>query len=135
MKLKIFFDGSSHGNPGPSGIGIIVYDENLREVTRFSEYVGFRTNNEAEYLALKKSLEIALELGVDEVELYSDSELLVKQINKEYHVRNEKLSRLYREIQDFMKFIKVKMIHVNREENREADKLANEAIEKQKKHS
>ncbi len=129
MKLKIFFDGSSHGNPGPSGIGIIVYDEDFREVTRFSEHVGVRTNNEAEYLALKKSLEIALKLSADEVELYSDSELLVRQINREYHVRNEKLSRLYREIQDLTKNIKVKMIHVSREENREADKLANEAAE------
>ncbi|MCL7396193.1 MAG: ribonuclease HI family protein [Thaumarchaeota archaeon] len=129
MKLKIFFDGSSHGNPGPSGIGIIVYDESFREVTRFSEHVGVRTNNEAEYLALKKSLEIALELRADEVELYSDSELLIKQMNKEYHVRNEKLSKLHREIQDLMKNIKVKMIHISREENRGADKLANKAVE------
>jgi len=129
MKLKIFFDGSSHGNPGPSGIGIIVYDEDFREVNRFSEYVGVRTNNEAEYLALKKSLEIALKLSADEVELYSDSELLVRQMNREYHVRDEKLSRLYREIQDLTKNIKVKVIHISREENREADKLANEAAE------
>jgi ribonuclease HI len=77
----------------------------------------------------RKETEIALELSADEVELYSDSELLVKQMNKEYHVRNEKLGKLHREIQDLTKNIKVRMIHVSREENREADKLANEAAE------
>lgn len=130
MRLKIFFDGSSQGNPGPSGIGGIVYDEEGREIYRFSDYVGLKTNNEAEYLALRRSLEIVLDLGVDEVELYSDSELLVKQIKGEYSVRDEKIKELYREIQELMKNIKkVKIIHIIREENREADKLANKAAE------
>lgn len=135
MKLKIYFDGSSHGNPGPAGIGIVIYNENFGEITKFSEYVGFRTNNEAEYLALKKSLEVALQLEVDEVELYSDSELLVKQINKEYNVRDEKIKKLYREIQELMKNIKkIKIMYVSREENKEADRLANEAAERPKQY-
>lgn len=129
MKLKIFFDGSSQGNPGPSGIGVIVYDQEGREISRYSEYVGLRTNNEAEYLALIKSLEIAKSLGIVEVELYSDSELLVKQINGEYRVRDEKILKLYTIAQDLMKRLKVKLTHINREENREADRLANKIIE------
>ncbi|MCS7126479.1 MAG: ribonuclease HI family protein [Aigarchaeota archaeon] len=129
MKLKIFFDGSSHGNPGPSGIGLIIYDKDGREISRFSDYIGFKTNNEAEYLALIKSLEIAIRLGVSEVELYSDSELLVKQMNGEYKVRDEKIVKLHSIAQELMKKLKVRLIHIDREENREADRLANKAIE------
>ncbi|MEM1584364.1 MAG: ribonuclease HI family protein [Nitrososphaerota archaeon] len=135
MKLKIFFDGSSQGNPGPSGIGLIIYNEEGREIFRSSDYIGLRTNNEAEYLALIKSLEIASRLGADEVELYSDSELLVKQINKEYNVRDEKIRRLYREVQELMKNIKkFKIMHISRVENREADRLAREAAENPKQY-
>ncbi|MCX8192572.1 MAG: ribonuclease HI family protein [Nitrososphaeria archaeon] len=129
MKLKIFFDGSSHGNPGPSGIGLIIYDKDGREISRFSDYIGFKTNNEAEYLALIKSLEIAIRLGVSEVELYSDSELLVKQMNGEYKVRDKKIVKLHSIAQELMKKLKVRLIHIDREENREADRLANKAIE------
>ena len=129
MKLKIFFDGSSHGNPGPSGIGVVVYNQDFVEVARFSEYVGVRTNNEAEYLALKKALEIALQLDAEEVELYSDSELLVKQISGEYNVKNKNLLNLHREVQELMEKVKVKIMHIDREENKLADKLANEAAE------
>ncbi|MEN2975322.1 MAG: ribonuclease HI family protein, partial [Candidatus Caldarchaeales archaeon] len=109
--------------------GVIVYDQEGREISRYSEYVGLRTNNEAEYLALIKSLEIAKSLGIVEVELYSDSELLVKQINGEYRVRDEKILKLYTIAQDLMKRLKVKLTHINREENREADRLANKIIE------
>ncbi len=129
MKLKIFFDGSSRGNPGPSGIGVVVYNQDFLEVTRFSQYVGVRTNNETEYLALKKALEIALQLDAEEIELYSDSELLVKQISGEYNVRNRNLLNLHREVQELMGRVKVKIIHIDREENKLADKLANEAAE------
>ncbi|MEM0452312.1 MAG: ribonuclease HI family protein [Nitrososphaerota archaeon] len=126
-KLKIFFDGSSHGNPGPSGIGIVVYDECGREVLEFSEYVGVKTNNEVEYLALIKALEIALKLGASEIALYSDSELIVKQMKGEYAVRDVKLKELYEKAVKLMEKIKINIIHISREENVLADKLADKA--------
>lgn len=127
MRLKIFFDGSSHGNPGPSGIGVIILDETGRVLDKLEEYAGIRTNNEAEYLALIKALEKALELGAGDVELYSDSELLVKQINGEYSVKSENLRNLHRKAVELMGKLNARLTHVKREKNREANKLANKA--------
>ena len=132
--LKIFFDGSSHGNPGPSGIGIIVFDEFGRVLDKFSKFIGFRTNNEAEYHALIEALRRAMQLGAERVELYSDSELLVKQVKGVYSVRDEKLKRLHLKCLQLLKnFKEYKIAYVPRELNMEADRLANEAITRQLK--
>ena len=129
--LKIFFDGSSHGNPGPSGIGIIVFDESGRILDKFSRFIGFGTNNEAEYRALIEALRKAMQLGAEKVELYSDSELVVNQIKGVYSVKDEKLKRLHLKCVELLKnFKEYEISYVPRELNAEADRLANEAIMK-----
>ena len=129
--LKIFFDGSSHGNPGPSGIGIIVFDESGRVLDKFSRFIGFGTNNEAEYRALIEALRKAMQLGAEKVELYSDSELVVNQIKGVYSVKDEKLKRLHLKCVELLKnFKEYEISYVPRELNAEADRLANEAIMK-----
>jgi len=129
--LKIFFDGSSHGNPGPSGIGIIVFDESGRVLDKISSFIGFGTNNEAEYRALIEALRKALHLGAEKVELYSDSELVVNQIRGVYSVKDEKLKRLHLKCVELLKnFKEYEISYVPRELNAEADRLANEAITK-----
>ena len=129
--LKIFFDGSSHGNPGPSGIGIIVFDESGRILDKFSRFIGFGTNNEAEYRALIESLRKAMQLGAEKVELYSDSGLVVNQIKGVYSVKDEKLKRLHLKCVELLKnFKEYEISYVPRELNAEADRLANEAIMK-----
>ena len=129
--LKIFFDGSSHGNPGPSGIGIIVLDKFGRVLDKLSKFIGFGTNNEAEYRALIEALRRAIQLDAEKVELYSDSELVVKQVKGIYSVRDEKLKRLHLKCVELLKNFKESEIkYVPRELNAEADELANEAIVK-----
>ena len=129
--LKIFFDGSSHGNPGPSGIGIIILDEVGRVLDKLSKFIGFGTNNEAEYHALIEALRRAIQLDAEKVELYSDSELVVKQVKGIYSVRDEKLKRLHLKCVELLKNFKESEIkYVPRELNAEADELANEAIVK-----
>ena len=129
--LKIFFDGSSHGNPGPSGIGIIILDEFGMVLDKFSKFIGFGTNNEAEYHALIEALRRAIQLDAEKVELYSDSELVVKQVKGIYSVRDEKLKRLHLKCVELLKnFKEFEIKYVPRELNTEADELANEAIVK-----
>jgi len=129
--LKIFFDGSSHGNPGPSGIGIIVFDESGRILDKFSRFIGFGTNNEAEYRALIEALRKAMQLGAEKVELYSDSELVVNQIKGVYSIKDEKLKKLHLKCVELLKnFKEYEISYVPREFNAEADRLANEAIMK-----
>lgn len=124
-RLRIFSDGCSRGNPGPAGIGYLIFDENGRLISSKGRYVGIRTNNEAEYLAAIEALREALALGASEIELFSDSELLVKQVKGEYSVRSGKLEPLYRELMSLAKSLKKFMIiHVGRGENHEADKIA-----------
>ena len=129
--LKIFFDGASHGNPGPSGIGIIILDESGKVLDKLSKFIGFGTNNEAEYHALIEALRRAVQLNVEKVELYSDSELIVRQVRGIYSVRDEKLKKLHLRCLELLKnFKEFKIEYVPRELNVEADKLANEAIAK-----
>jgi len=129
--LKIFFDGSSHGNPGPSGIGIIILDELGRILVKFSKFIGFGTNNEAEYHALIEALRRAIHLNAEKIELYSDSELVVKQVKGVYSVKDEKLKRLHLKCVELLKnFKEFEIKYIPRELNVEADRLANEAIAK-----
>ena len=127
--LKIFFDGSSHGNPGPSGIGIVILDELGRVLDKLSRFIGFKTNNEAEYHALIEALRRALQLDAEKVELYSDSELVVRQVKGIYSIKDEKLKELHLACVDLLKnFKEYEIKYVPRELNAEADRLANEAI-------
>jgi ribonuclease HI len=131
-KLIIYTDGASRGNPGPAGIGIVICNESRKVVKEYEEFIGTATNNIAEYRALIKALELASSFPVSEIECFSDSELMVKQLNGEYSIKNEKLGELFLQVREKEKqFKKVKYFHVPREADliKRADKLANIAID------
>ncbi|MFH1662034.1 MAG: ribonuclease HI family protein [Candidatus Falkowbacteria bacterium] len=131
MKLIIYTDGGARGNPGHAGIGAVIYDEHKNKVAEISEYIGETTNNQAEYRAVIFAIEKAKELGAEELEFYLDSELVVKQLNREYKVKNQGLAPLFVKIYNAtLKFKKVSFKHIRRELNKEADKLANLAMDK-----
>jgi len=125
--LYIHTDGACFGNPGPMGIGIVVYREK-KKIMEISEYVGEGTNNIAEYLALIRALEIAKRIGENEVHIKTDSELLARQINGEYRVKDRKLKPLKARVDALMRGMKVKVEHVPREQNEEADELSKRAV-------
>ena len=126
----VYSDGASRGNPGPAAIGAAVYDGDGREVHAVSQRIGRATNNEAEYRAAIAGLEAALALGARDVELVMDSELVVRQLNLRYKVRNPALRRLFGRIKDLQwRFASFQVRHVRREENRRADALANLAFD------
>ena len=121
-------DGASRGNPGLSAIGIII-KQNEKILIEHSEFLGIRTNNQAEYEALKRALEICNELD-KEIIVFSDSELLVNQRNNKYKIRNQNLKMISRDISNLEKnFEKVLYRRIPREKNYRADKLANKALD------
>src|SRR5271165_2129330 len=129
--LVAYIDGGSRGNPGPSGYGVVVEDEVGRPVAELSEFLGRRTNNYAEYSALLAALNYTLRHGFKAMKVISDSELLVKQINGEYKVSNPTLKELHgRAMKMLDKFDYFEIKHVLRDKNREADRLANLAMDR-----
>lgn len=133
MKARLYCDGASRGNPGEAGIGCVIFLNDDREI-KISEYVGKTTNNVAEYKALIRGLEEAQKLGVEEIEIFSDSELLVRQIRGIYKVKNKNLIELYGKVKELLGKLKgYELIHINRENNSIADKLAKEASWKSQK--
>ena len=125
--LEVNIDGASRGNPGFSAIGIIVKN-NETILIEHAEFLGIRTNNQAEYEALKRALEICNELD-REITILSDSELLVNQRNSKYRLRNQHLKIISREISNLEKnFEKIQYKHISREKNNKADRLANKAL-------
>ncbi len=130
MKAKLSTDGGARGNPGPAAYGYVLEAEDGTVLDARGETIGVATNNVAEYRALIAGLEKAVELGIDELEVVSDSELLVKQMQGEYRVKNEAL----RELNDEANFLerklgRVRYKAVRREHNELADKLVNEALD------
>ncbi len=133
-RLFLFTDGASKGNPGEAGAGVVVFDENQQIIREAFKYLGYCTNNVAEYKALILGLEEVLQLGAREVCISVDSELLARQIQGRYAVRNANLRPLFGEIQKKLSvFSKYTIRHVRREENVRADQLANEAIKNRRK--
>lgn len=129
-KIIIFTDGGARGNPGPAGIGAVLKDENNNIIYQVSEYIGETTNNQAEYRALIAGLKKAKELKGEYLSFYLDSELVVKQLNREYKVKNTELAPLFMQIHNLsIGFKKITYEHVCRELNKEADKLVNLAID------
>lgn len=127
--ITIYTDGGARGNPGPAGIGVVVYDGDGRIINKISHYIGKKTNNQAEYQALIAGLNEAIELKAEAVKCFLDSELVMKQMRGEYKVKNENIKDLYLTAQDLAKKIaKVSFHHVPREKNKEADLLVNKAI-------
>ncbi|MGA7541540.1 MAG: ribonuclease HI family protein [Nitrososphaeraceae archaeon] len=127
--LTINIDGASRGNPGPSGIGLVISREG-EKIAEYNEFIGNSTNNLAEYMALKKALKMASTLEDNEITILSDSELVVKQRNHYYKVRSKRLKVIFREISNLEKSFKwVRYRHIPRENNRAADLLANKSID------
>lgn len=130
MKLIIHIDGGARGNPGPAGAGVSIHDEAGRARFEAGYFLGRMTNNKAEYHALLRSLDAAKELAADELLIHSDSELMVKQLNGEYRVKDAGLKPLFEDAFDRLReFKKYTLRHVRREQNRRADELANLAMD------
>jgi ribonuclease H / adenosylcobalamin/alpha-ribazole phosphatase len=130
VKAKLSTDGGARGNPGPAAYGYVLETEDGTVLAAHGEAIGTATNNVAEYRALVAGLEKALELQVDEVEVVSDSELLVKQMRGEYKVKNEALRELWDEATALARQLrKVTYTAVRREHNELADRLVNEALD------
>lgn len=130
-KIKIFTDGGARGNPGPAAIGVVIKDDKDKILKEYSEYIGEATNNQAEYKALVKGLELAKKLKPAEISCYLDSELVVKQIKQEYKVRDADLQPLFIKVWNAaMEFKKVNYQHIPRSLNKEADKLLNIELDK-----
>ena len=126
---QIFVDGGSRGNPGPAGVGAVI-NINGRCVSEVSEFIGNTTNNVAEYSGLVFALKRAIELGLKSVEVSMDSELVVKQMTGIYKVKNQGLLPFFLEARKLAAtFTYFKIVHVRREYNREADRLANLAMD------
>jgi len=139
-KIIIYTDGGSRGNPGPAAIGIVFCNERNQIIKKYSDYLGEMTNNEAEYQAVIFALEKFKALfgkklaKSTEIELKSDSELLIRQLNGEYKILDEKIQPLFLKIWNLrLDFKKVKFKLISREKNQEADKLVNEVLNNQPK--
>jgi ribonuclease HI len=137
MKLVIHTDGGARGNPGPAGAGVSIVDAAThQEIEAHAEYLGITTNNQAEYRAVILGLERALALGATAVEVVTDSELLVKQANGEYKVKNPDIGKRFLEMKNLCTRLgRVTFRHVKREYNKRADALSNIAMDKHQKSS
>ena len=129
MKLIIYIDGACRGNPGEGAIGVIIKDHNGQILEEISKLIGLCTNNIAEYQALINALQVAKKRGGTEITVFSDSMLLVNQIKGAFAVKNSTLRSLYLIATRLAAFFaSFEMIHIMREQNREADALANQAF-------
>jgi ribonuclease HI len=129
MATQIFTDGAARGNPGPAGIGVLIRNDE-KILAEIYDYIGETTNNQAEYMAFIRGIEESIDMGETDLEAFSDSELLVKQVNGEYRVKNGGLIPLYNQVKSLIKkFDTIKVYHIPREENKLADKLANRGID------
>ena len=135
-KIMIYTDGGSRGNPGPAAIGVVFFNEKGQKIKEYSEFLGDLTNNEAEYqeviLALKKfKLLFGKKLAQSsEIEIRSDSELLIKQLNGEYKILEQNIQQLFLQAWNLrLDFKQVKLKLISREKNKEADRLVNETLD------
>ena len=130
MRARLHTDGGARGNPGPAGIGVVLTDEQGNVLDERYEGIGSTTNNVAEYRALIAGLELALERGVTELEVALDSALVVAQVNGEWKIRNDRLRSLAVRARSLLgRFEKATIVHVKRELNADADRLANKGMD------
>lgn len=130
MTHKLYTDGGSRGNPGPGAIGVVLENENGEVIYELAKYIGKCTNNEAEYVALIAGLKVAENKKVEELEVFIDSQLVEKQINGEYKVKDIRMKKLWTQAANFrQKFKSLKFTHVKRGKNKRADALVNEALD------
>ena len=132
MKLILYTDGAARGNPGSAAIGIVLTDTTGNRIEELGEAIGTTTNNEAEYRALLRGLEIASKHG-NEIEIRTDSELMARQLNGAYRVKAEHLKPLHEQARRAMaKFKSAKIAIIPRELNKRADALANQALDQKR---
>ena len=132
QELEIYIDGASKGNPGPAGIGVIIIDAG-QVIRNISVYLGHATNNHAEYTALIHALQESLLLKAEKIVINTDSELVCRQINGIYKVRSAEIMALYLQAKRLIAaFKEVSVRHIPRENNKGADKLANQAVQQAK---
>ena len=130
MTYSLHADGGSRGNPGPGAIGVVIENDKGKEIFELSKYIGECTNNEAEYQALIAGLKAAKKKGIENLDVFLDSELVTKQVNGEYKVKSPNLKKYYVEAANFRKsFEKLQFIHVKRHKNVKADALVNKALD------
>ena len=128
-KLIVYVDGASQGNPGPSGVGVVIYNEKKEVVRKTQKYIGEATNNIAEYSALIHGLKEAIILKPSQITVYTDSELIANQMNNRYKVKNAKLQPLYQEATHLLSsFDQAEIVHIYRSDNQVADVLAFNAV-------
>jgi ribonuclease HI len=135
-KLLIYTDGGSRNNPGDAAIGVLVTDQEGDIIYKHGEYIGKKTNNQAEYIALIKALEKAKNYFGNKLSCFSDSQLMIRQLNGEYKVKNIKIKKLFLKVKNLeKKFQEVRYFHVNRETEqiRIVDRLVNQVLDKLKK--
>ncbi|WP_287153037.1 ribonuclease HI family protein [Candidatus Solincola tengchongensis] len=129
-ELHVFIDGAARGNPGPAAIGVVVLTRQGRRVAAFGEAIGEATNNFAEYTALVHALRLLSVYEVDRLRIYADSELVVRQIQGLYRVKERSLRSLHSQVMSMLgRYRDWSIQHIPREENREADRLANQALD------
>ncbi|MFH1355388.1 MAG: ribonuclease HI family protein [Candidatus Omnitrophota bacterium] len=132
-EIEIYIDGASKGNPGPSGIGVVICQDG-ETIRNLSRYIGDATNNVAEYTALIYALEEALILKAEVLKINSDSQLLCRQLNKVYKVKNPNILILYNQARHLLSgFKRVLINNIPRSDNRGADKLASKAVKEKLK--
>ena len=130
--LEIYTDGGARGNPGPAGIGVVMWSGN-ELIGTYSKYIGEKTNNQAEYEAVLLALQQAKRVKAQTIDVYMDSELAVNQLNRKFKIKNSELGSLFIKAWNMMiGFKSVKFHHIPREKNKEADKLVNTAIDLRK---
>lgn len=130
LRLRLYCDGAARGNPGPAGAGAVLVEPSGQVVDKLGKFLGHQTNNYAEYMGLLLGLKRARELDVREVEVFADSELMIRQLGGRYQVKSPSLRPLYEEaLKVLNEFERVKLVHVPREMNRAADEMTNRAIE------
>jgi len=130
-RLILYTDGASRGNPGRAGAGIWITNGEGKKISEVSRYLGHKTNNEAEYWALLLGLKEAKRLGGEALQIFTDSELVERQIKGVYRVRDLDLKALHQAVLENLKtFSSIKIDSIPREENKEADRLANQAIQR-----
>ena len=131
MKLIAFTDGAARGNPGESGIGVVLQSPEGTVVKTLNGYLGMATNNVAEYTALIACLQAAVKLQCTELTVFADSELMVRQVNGQYKVKDATLKVLHKKVIELaaQSRLKFSIAHIERSKNSEADRLANEAID------
>ncbi len=127
--LIAYVDGGSHGNPGPSGIGVVIEGPD-GATTRIAKWIGHQDNNVAEYVALLEALQHAVSVKARTLQVYSDSEIVVKQMTGEYACRSSRLHSLNWTCRKLARSVEFSIAHVPREQNREANELANRAVRK-----